>query len=202
MMSTSTPTSFSDESHRPGFRPTFSTWAAMSNAFPSHPSYPAATFGAEVQQRVERLNVLRNRVAHYEPIHRRNVRSDVIGLSDVTGWICRDSEAWMLRQAESMPSSVCGPERQSCWRPWLHTMRTFYPPLSALGSASPADTRRSGARVTDGPGGEPDRTSSKPTCRRVGRIVAALGELAALGEPLERCGSRTQKRGRPKQRVI
>lgn len=68
---------------------------ALRHAFPNHPRYPAADFGPDIRKRVQRLHLLRNRVAHHEPIHRRNIARDDAGLSDVVAWICRDSAEWI-----------------------------------------------------------------------------------------------------------
>ncbi|WP_420612529.1 hypothetical protein [Candidatus Spongiisocius sp.] len=42
---------------------------------------------------MQRLHFLRNRIAHHEPIYRRNLARDYRQLLEVVGWICSDSRS-------------------------------------------------------------------------------------------------------------
>ena len=71
-----------------------SLWVpVLYRAFPVHRD--AARWRVDVESRVERLYFLRNRVAHHEPVHRRDLRRDFDDLLTVTGWICADTQAWV-----------------------------------------------------------------------------------------------------------
>jgi hypothetical protein len=50
---------------------------------------------AEVEARLQRLAFVRNRAAHHEPIHRRDLGQDLAAAVELTGWICRDAAAWV-----------------------------------------------------------------------------------------------------------
>lgn len=74
-----------------------SMWVpALSAAFPLHPS-PSDPFRVrkDVASLVQGLNFLRNRIAHHEPIHRRNLTADHESLLRVTGWICGHCHEWL-----------------------------------------------------------------------------------------------------------
>lgn len=49
----------------------------------------------EVERLVSEVYLLRNRIAHHEPIHRRDLLRDHESILDVIGWICRDTRAWV-----------------------------------------------------------------------------------------------------------
>ncbi len=74
-----------------------SLWVpAVASAFPLHPSarYPEQV-RADVADRMQRLHFLRNRIAHHEPIHRRDLSRDHEQLLELVGWMCSDSRAWI-----------------------------------------------------------------------------------------------------------
>jgi hypothetical protein len=64
-------------------------------AFPNHHRLPRLR--TELEHRVAKVHFLRNGVAHHEPIHRRNLRQDYDDIRAVMGWICTDTQAWMVR---------------------------------------------------------------------------------------------------------
>jgi hypothetical protein len=80
-----------------------SLWVpALAAAFPDHPaSGDARTVRREVEDRIQRLHFLRNRIAHHEPIHRRDLRRDHQQLRELVGWICPDSQAWVGEASRS-----------------------------------------------------------------------------------------------------
>ncbi|QSB04797.1 hypothetical protein [Natronoglycomyces albus] len=49
----------------------------------------------EVERRVKYLNELRNRIAHCEPILRRDLEQDRNDLLLVVGWICPEARSWI-----------------------------------------------------------------------------------------------------------
>ena len=74
-----------------------SLWVpAIAATFPRHPSADnPRRVRADVEDRMQRLHFLRNRIAHHEPIHRRNLAHDLAGMLELIGWICVDSLAWV-----------------------------------------------------------------------------------------------------------
>ena len=74
-----------------------SLWVpVLTAAFPNHPRAgdPRAVRG-DVEDRVQRIHFLRNRIAHHEPIHQRDLASDYRAILEVTGWICADTRRWL-----------------------------------------------------------------------------------------------------------
>ncbi|MCO5973185.1 hypothetical protein [Actinoallomurus soli] len=53
----------------------------------------------EVADRVARLHLLRNRLAHHEPIHRRDLAADHADLIFVASAICPHAAAWIERNS-------------------------------------------------------------------------------------------------------
>ncbi len=67
-------------------------WApALRHAFP----HLRPKVRTDVYDRVERLNALRNRVAHHEPIHQVPLDRRWQDLLTVAGWICPTTAAWI-----------------------------------------------------------------------------------------------------------
>jgi hypothetical protein len=64
---------------------------ALRHAFPHLRSHRRV----DVARPVERLNHLRNRIAHYEPIYPRRLDLDQRDALDVVAAICGDSRAWL-----------------------------------------------------------------------------------------------------------
>lgn len=71
-----------------------SLWPAIVTAFPNHPAGSKAPRVA-VHDDIQRLQVLRNRIAHHEPIYRRNLQDDFNGMLSVASWISPDAAAWV-----------------------------------------------------------------------------------------------------------
>ena len=80
-----------------------SLWVpALTAAFALHPSAPnTRRVRAEVADRMQRLHFLRNRIAHHEPIHRRDLARDHRQLLEVVGWICSDSRSWVAARSRT-----------------------------------------------------------------------------------------------------
>ena len=74
-----------------------SLWVpAVASAFPRHPAAgDPRRVRVEVADRMQRLHFLRNRIAHHEPIHRRDLSRDHAHLLELTGWMCSDCCAWV-----------------------------------------------------------------------------------------------------------
>lgn len=80
-----------------------SLWVpALTAVFPLHP-LPLDTrrVRADVADRMQRLHFLRNRIAHHEPIHRRDLARDHRQLLEVVGWICSDSRSWVATRSRT-----------------------------------------------------------------------------------------------------
>ncbi len=61
---------------------------ALYKAFPGRPR-------RAVQQRLDRLRQLRNRIAHHEPIFERDLGKDYESLLEAVGWISPDVRTWI-----------------------------------------------------------------------------------------------------------
>ncbi len=74
-----------------------SLWVpALVGVFPDHPDAgDPRRVRADVEDRIQRLHFLRNRIAHHKPIHERDLARDYRELLEVVGWICADSRAWV-----------------------------------------------------------------------------------------------------------
>ncbi len=69
---------------------------ALTAQFPNHSSAGnAARIRAEVESRMNRLHFLRNRVAHHEAIHRRELADDARLIMELVQWMCLDTYFWM-----------------------------------------------------------------------------------------------------------
>ncbi|MHB1063697.1 MAG: hypothetical protein ACYC1Z_04250 [Georgenia sp.] len=62
-------------------------------AFPCGPSDLRARQRA-VKDRLQRLTFVRNRAAHHEPIHRRDLAKDLNAAIELADWVCPDAGAW------------------------------------------------------------------------------------------------------------
>lgn len=73
-----------------------SMWVpALTAAFPNHPiAGDPRRVRADVEDRMQRVHFLRNRVAHHEPIHHRDLVRDAIGMAELIQWIDTDTAAW------------------------------------------------------------------------------------------------------------
>lgn len=60
------------------------------------PGLPPHADRAAVHDSVEPLVRLRNRIAHHEPIHARDLETDAKRLIIVTGWMSGDTRRWMM----------------------------------------------------------------------------------------------------------
>ncbi|WP_166352402.1 Abi family protein [Phytoactinopolyspora limicola] len=54
---------------------------------------------ARVEKRIRHLNRLRNRVAHHEPIHNRDLNRDHQDIITLIGWISTDAGRWVAAQS-------------------------------------------------------------------------------------------------------
>ena len=74
-----------------------SLWGpALASRFQHHPApNNAVQIRADVETRMDRLHFLRNRVAHHEPIHRRELANDAAMILELALWMCPDTHIWM-----------------------------------------------------------------------------------------------------------
>lgn len=80
-----------------------SMWVpALAGAFPNHPKQgdPRAV-RKDVDDRIQRIHFLRNRIAHHEPIHQRDLQRDIDSIIELTGWICADTREWVTRSSRA-----------------------------------------------------------------------------------------------------
>lgn len=80
-----------------------SMWVtALVQAFPNHPaaSDPRAV-RADVEDRMQRIHFLRNRIAHHEPVHGRDLARDVAHMSELSGWISADARKWLAARSRA-----------------------------------------------------------------------------------------------------
>lgn len=70
---------------------------ALVHAFPHLDTDPARAQRL-VETEVQQLHYLRNRAAHNEPLHRRDLAADVERASRLIGWIDPDAQTWLTSQ--------------------------------------------------------------------------------------------------------
>ena len=69
---------------------------ALAAQFPNHPKQGhTALIRADIESKMDRLHFLRNRVAHHEPLHRRELADDAAMILELAQWMCSDTHAWM-----------------------------------------------------------------------------------------------------------
>ena len=66
----------------------------MQSSFPSKRAIPRAV-QVSVEDGMQRSHFLRNRIAHNEPVHHRNLGRDLAALTDVATWLCEDTRRWI-----------------------------------------------------------------------------------------------------------
>ena len=49
----------------------------------------------DVEDRIQRVHFLRNRIAHHEPIHHRDQSRDHASVIELSAWICAESHHWI-----------------------------------------------------------------------------------------------------------
>jgi len=76
---------------------------ALTEAFPNHPDHgdPRAV-RHDVEDRIQRIHFLRNRIAHHEPIHQRDLTRDHESILEVTGWISADTKNWLASRSRTL----------------------------------------------------------------------------------------------------
>jgi hypothetical protein len=78
-------------------------WApALRHAFP----HLRPKVRTEVYNRLKRLNTLRNRISHQEPIHHLSLEALYDDLLTVAGWICPTTAAWIWSTTSQQLQSV------------------------------------------------------------------------------------------------
>lgn len=76
-----------------------SLWVpALHHAFP-HGDPDIRQRRRRVERHLARLMLVRNRAAHHEPIHRRNLTNDLAVAIDVLTWIHQDAGAWVAEKS-------------------------------------------------------------------------------------------------------
>ncbi len=87
-------------------------WPALRMAFPHHPNGVTLP-RSDVDDRVQRVHVLRNRIAHHEPVFRRDLAHDHADMLDLVGWIDPGARTW-VESLSRVTSIIAGrPRRES-----------------------------------------------------------------------------------------
>lgn len=91
-----------------------SLWVpAIASAFPLHPEAGNAyRIRKDVENRMERFHFTRNRIAHHEPIHRRDLNLEHEHLLETVGWMCADSKKWIKETSRTKVVLASRPERE------------------------------------------------------------------------------------------
>lgn len=76
----------------------------------THRAFPAGdpdlrTRQRDVAFRIQQLNFVRNRAAHHEPIHTRDLSRDMQFAMDLAGWISPSAKSW-VDATSSLPSII------------------------------------------------------------------------------------------------
>lgn len=69
-------------------------WPALQNAFPNHPA-DGRPPRIDVEDRMQRIHVLRNRIAHHEPVFRRDLAHDHDDILTLVGWVSKAGRDWV-----------------------------------------------------------------------------------------------------------
>jgi hypothetical protein len=48
---------------------------------------------------MQKLHFLRNRIAHHEPIHRRNLADDANAVDELAAWMSADARDWIASRS-------------------------------------------------------------------------------------------------------
>jgi transposase-like protein len=73
-------------------------WAPnLAIEFPNAPAVSVSTNRAKINQAADQVRELRNRIAHHEPIFRRDLMADYAALLEVIGYKCALTAAWVNR---------------------------------------------------------------------------------------------------------
>ena len=67
-------------------------WPALLDAFSQAQHFPPR---AGIERSMRRMNELRNRIAHHEPLFARDLEADHATMLEFVGWISRDARDWV-----------------------------------------------------------------------------------------------------------
>jgi hypothetical protein len=76
-----------------------SLWIPATHAAFPNGATDLRTRRADVEHRLQQLTFVRNRAAHHEPIHRRNLDRDLAAAVELTGWVSRDCALWVAAKS-------------------------------------------------------------------------------------------------------
>ena len=71
----------------------------LAAAFPNHPAGDVRTIRTDVEDHMQKLHFLRNRIAHHEPIHRRNLADDANAVDELAAWMSADARDWIASRS-------------------------------------------------------------------------------------------------------
>lgn len=72
-----------------------SMWIPATHAAFPHGAQDLRRRRSDTETRLQRLLFVRNRAAHHEPIHRRDLSMDLRAAVELSAWICPDAAAWV-----------------------------------------------------------------------------------------------------------
>jgi hypothetical protein len=61
---------------------------------------------SEVERRLHNLMIVRNRAAHHEPIHRRDLARDFADAVTLVGWVHPEGAVWLRARSELLPAAA------------------------------------------------------------------------------------------------
>ncbi|SLM87383.1 DUF1526 domain-containing protein [Corynebacterium casei] len=67
----------------------------ISTAFPHSPYEDEKKLRQEVRNKIEDIRLLRNRIAHHEPVFTRNLRKDLQGMKELIEFRSPETKAWV-----------------------------------------------------------------------------------------------------------
>lgn len=75
--------------------------ASLHKAFPNHPLGSVSAVRCDTEQTMLRINALRNRIAHHEPIFNRDLKLDFDSLIEMASWIDHSASTWIRGQSHT-----------------------------------------------------------------------------------------------------
>lgn len=101
---------------------TFGTWASLLKSkydqllwkfhlVKAFPNAPKPIKRNKTKSALEKIRVLRNRIAHHEPIYQRALDRDLMHIITVASWICWDTASWIDHHCDDFRTTWNNPPR-------------------------------------------------------------------------------------------
>lgn len=106
-------------------------WMAPSLIATVFPQAPNGADRERIQKLVRRINELRNRIAHHEPIHnlQLSAQKHLENIEKLVGYICADTLRWMLNHSTVLPVTRSQPTASSYFSGPSINAANIRPPL-------------------------------------------------------------------------